>query len=367
MKVFKNSANIRITIDPFLPVVIILMAWVLSARYFPQLTYSPAPWVYWTMGGISSLFLTLSIFVHECGHAAAARWLKLPLERIHLYLFGGTAELRQRPVRPSEEMLIALSGPAASLLFALLAWLISLLVAPLHYQAYLVVQFVFYMNVLLAAFNLLPIYPLDGGRAMRALLWQYKKRYYRASVSTYYVSLAFIGVLVVVAAVLWFAKGFSSAFWAVLLAFYLWYTAYTGRDELIHEPGFDDLVYRVREGQSLAALIRQINRLDEDSLPSAVIPVGSDGAQLEYVVYGRDLASLPAEEENLEHLYRPLERGYYVDVNDESTYLAGETLQARLLPVLRDGELLGLSDANEIRFWLLQKKVRPQQPEGAIL
>ena len=345
----------RITIDPLLPLVIIFMAWVLSERYFPQIMYTQFGWIYWAMGVTSSVFLTFSIFFHEYGHALAARWLKLPLERIHLYLFGGMAELKQRPVRPVEELIIALSGPLASLLFAGVAWGAAEYVRPSSYEAFLVLQFVFYMNLLLCGFNLLPIFPLDGGRTMRAFIWHIKKYYYKASILTFYISIAFILLIMLLAVVLLVIEGLSTAFWAALLSGYLWYTAYTGRDELIYRPKFSDLIFRISGEKTPVAIIRQINRLDARYLRNAVIPVTEDG-ELRSVIMGRDLSAIPDQGDNITHLYRPVEKGFFVDVADRSTYRQGVKLKADFLPVLNDGMILGMSDAHEIRFWLLQQK-----------
>ena len=349
--------RLRITVDPLLPLVMILMAWVLSERYFPQLMYTQATWVYWAMGIVSSLFLTLSIFFHEYGHALTARFLKLPVERIHLYLFGGMAELRQRPVRPAEELIIAIAGPLASLLFSGIAWSLSEITHHDHNEVYLVLQFVFYMNVLLAGFNLLPIFPLDGGRAMRAILWYSRSYYYQASLITYYISIGIIMGLLLVALVLLVTEGFFTAFWVAIFGGYLWYTAYQGRDELIHQPDFEDLLFRIKDKRSPASIIRQINRIDAQYVTNAIIPVSHQGA-LESVVLGKDLKRIPEEDESLTHLYRPVEKGYFVDIDDESTYKPGVNLKAELLPVMKDGVVIGLSDANEIRFWLLQNKER---------
>lgn len=354
----------RITIDPLLPLVIIFMAWVLSERYFPQIMFTQYTWIYWAMGVSSSVFLTLSIFFHEFGHALAARWLKLPLERIHLYLFGGMAELKQRPVRPVEELIIALAGPLASLLFAGLAWAAAEYIRPTSSEAFLVLQFVFYMNLLLCGFNLLPIFPLDGGRTLRAVIWHIRKYFYKASILTFYISVAFILLIMVIAVVLLVVEGLSTAFWAALLSAYLWYTAYTGRDELIYRPKFEDLIFRISEDKSPVSIIRQINRMDPRYLRNAVIPVTEQG-ELRSVIMGRELPSVPEEDENISHLYRPVEKGFFVDVADASTYRQGIMLKAEFLPVLQDGVMLGMSDAHEIRFWLLQQKrpVFPSRPQ----
>lgn len=354
--------GMRITIDPLLPIVIILMAWLLSERYFPQIMYTQSTWIYWTMGILSSLFLTLSIFFHEYGHALAARGLKLPLERIHLYLFGGMAELKQRPVRPKEELIIAVAGPVASLLFAVVAWGAAEYAYPRHYEAFLVLQFVFYMNLLLCGFNLLPIFPLDGGRALRAVLWQTSSYFYKASIRTFYVSISVILLIMVFAITLLVVQGTASAFWATLLSGYLWYTAYSGRDELIYRPKFDDLVFRISQDRNPAAIIRQVYRMDARYLRNAVFPVMEEG-ELKSVIFGRDLEKLPKEDEDMNHLHRPVEKGLFVDVADETTYRQGIRLKADFLPVLDGGKVLGLSDAHEIRFWLLQQKNQLFRPD----
>ncbi len=353
----------RITVDPLLPLVVVFMAWVLSERYFPQIMFTQYTWIYWAMGVTSSLFLTFSIFFHEYGHALAARWLKLPLERIHLYLFGGMAELKQRPVRPVEELIIALAGPLASLLFAGVAWLAAEYIRPSSSEAFLVLQFVFYMNLLLCGFNLLPIFPLDGGRTLRAVIWHVRKYFYKASILTFYISVAFILLIMVLAVVLLVIEGLSTAFWAALLSAYLWYTAYTGRDELINRPKFENLIFRISEEKTPVSIIRQINRMDARYLRNSVIPVTEEG-ELRSVVMGRELSKIPEEDENISHLYRPVEKGYFVDVADESTYRQGVKLKAEFLPVLQDGMVLGMSDAHEIRFWLLQQR-RPAFPPRA--
>ena len=347
--------RMRITVDPLLPVVVILMAWILSDRYFPQIMYTPAGWVYWAMGIVSSLFLTLSIFIHEYGHALAARWLKLPLERIHLYLFGGMAELKQRPVSPGQELFIALAGPFASLLFSLLALVSAKFLFSGITEAYLVLQFVFYMNLLLFAFNLLPIFPLDGGRTLRAVLWSTSSCFYKASLQTFYISIAIILFIMLAALVLLFSEGMYSALWAGLLAGYLCYTAYTGRDELVYHPKFEDLIFRIDENKSPVAIIRQINRMDSRYLQNAIIPV-THGGELTSVIPGKELDHVPEEGESVDHYVRPMEKGYFVDIAEESTYSQGLKLRADFLPVLYKGTLLGMSDAHEIRFWLLQQK-----------
>lgn len=154
------------------PVAFGLVLWLLAAQYFP--TGYPG----WPSGTVLSLafattvFLFVSIAAHELGHALVGRRLGLPVTRIMLLIFGGTAEMSRQPERPREEFLIAAAGPLVSLALALgfgaLAWVgpdaVGLpLVAVGHWLAM--------VNLALGLFNLLPGLPLDGGRILRAVVW----------------------------------------------------------------------------------------------------------------------------------------------------------------------------------------------------
>src|SRR4030067_1354015 len=107
----------------------------------------------------------------------------LPVRRIVLFIFGGVSEIEEEPKEASVEFKIALVGPLTSFAIALVLWLLQyvanafrgsvLIVAPLEYGAYI--------NVLLGGFNLLPAFPLDGGRILRAGIWRWKKNLIRAT------------------------------------------------------------------------------------------------------------------------------------------------------------------------------------------
>src|SRR5688572_22489680 len=127
----------------------------------------------WILGVITTAGLFLSVFGHELSHALMARAEGLEIEEIVLHPFGGLARLRSEPENPRAEFRIAVAGPAASFLFAILAFAATKVAALGNYQATIVVFFFLaWGNLLLAVFNLLPGYPLDGGRVLRAILWR---------------------------------------------------------------------------------------------------------------------------------------------------------------------------------------------------
>lgn len=345
--------GLRFTIDPLLPIVMLMLAWLLSERYYPQLIDFEPPLVYRTLGVISTLLLIFSIVAHELGHAVAARKLNVPIERIHLFLFGGMAELRHRPLSPSDELLIALSGPMASLLLALLLWPLMLLVKPYFFVEFHVVQFILYVNLLLALFNMIPVYPLDGGRALRALFWKFTDNYYRSSVRMYRTGAMVIGLIFLGGLFDYMLLDNEWSVWMGLLALYLAYTAYTGRDELIQLPGLQDLVLSIEPGQNPEEIVEKLKLRDDRFLERSIIPVMADEG-LTAVIYGRDIPPKPISTMNLEQYHRIPRAGDYVEISEESSFESDVLFSAEYLPVFSNGALKGICNAHELRFWLLE-------------
>jgi Zn-dependent protease/CBS domain-containing protein len=127
----------------------------------------------WTLGIVTTLGLFLSVFGHELSHALMGRAEGIDIEEIVLHPFGGLARLRTQPQNPKAEFRIAVAGPAASFIFSVIAFAGMMLTATLHFN--FGTAFFFFLgagNLLLAIFNLFPGYPLDGGRVLRAIIWQ---------------------------------------------------------------------------------------------------------------------------------------------------------------------------------------------------
>ncbi len=130
---------------------------------------------YWIMGIAGALALFASVVVHELFHSLIARRYGLPMKGITLFVFGGVAEMDEEPPSAKTEFLMALGGPAASILIGLVFFALyqgCKTVWPL--QVLGVIKFLYRINWVLAAFNLIPAFPLDGGRVLRSGLWQWK-------------------------------------------------------------------------------------------------------------------------------------------------------------------------------------------------
>lgn len=124
----------------------------------------------WILGIVAAIGLFLCVLLHELGHSVAAIRYGFPIDSITLWLLGGVAQLTEQPTNWREELVIAIAGPIVSIGLGVGLWL-TVFVIPTTMEATLfVVSYLALMNIILAAFNMLPGFPMDGGRVLRALL-----------------------------------------------------------------------------------------------------------------------------------------------------------------------------------------------------
>ncbi|MER3456114.1 MAG: site-2 protease family protein [candidate division GAL15 bacterium] len=190
----------------------------LARTVFPQRIPGLPEAAYWTMGFSGALLLFASVLVHELGHALVARHFRIPTRSITLFLFGGVAHIAREPARPAHELWVALAGPATSVV---LAGVFRLLTPPgPAVPATALMGYLSSVNLLLAAFNLLPAFPLDGGRVLRALLWSLWG-FERATRVTTYLGHAAAAVFIALGVLAIFAGRPVDGLWMVLIGWFL--------------------------------------------------------------------------------------------------------------------------------------------------
>lgn len=143
----------------------------LAAGYFPSVLPNELERTYWAVAFSSTLFLFLSIIAHELGHSLAARARGLDVNAITLAFFGGSSDIRQADQRPGDELVISVAGPGISFLVALGLLGIRLALPAPSPPLTIFLESIILLNFWLTGFSLLPTLPLDGGRALRGLLW----------------------------------------------------------------------------------------------------------------------------------------------------------------------------------------------------
>jgi Zn-dependent protease len=157
-------------------IIALLVTWSLAKGLFPSYYRDLAPATYLWMGLCGAAGLFFSIVFHELCHSLVARRFGLPMKGITLFVFGGVAEMSEEPSSAKAEFLMAIAGPLSSILLGLILFVVVALVGGILSTPVIgVIEYLAFINLILAAFNLLPAFPLDGGRVLRAALWQWKK------------------------------------------------------------------------------------------------------------------------------------------------------------------------------------------------
>lgn len=277
----------------------------------------------WILGVITTAGLFLSVFGHELSHALMARAEGIEIEEIVLHPFGGLARLRTEPQNPRAELRIAAAGPAASFVFALLAFGGTQVAAFGDYAATFVVFFLIAAgNLLLALFNLLPGYPLDGGRVLRAILWRKSGNMNEATRMAGICGMLIAGMLILFGLYILISPNwrptqpYFMGGWSILVGLFLLDTA----AKVVKSAQGGRLV-SVADAMSQPIALDpslMVSRLVDDILPlhrQISFPVAVNG-QLHGILSLEDLKSLPREswtKTTVQTVMRPIAPQFFVD------------------------------------------------------
>ncbi|KPL06415.1 hypothetical protein AMJ71_09735, partial [candidate division TA06 bacterium SM1_40] len=204
-------------------IIFALITWTLAVRYFPSTYPGLSPWVYWLVGAVAALLLFVSVLFHEFSHSLVARRSGLPIKEITLFIFGGVAQMGEDVKDPRTELKMAVAGPAASVLLAVLFgasaafFYITVGRSPLV----AVLTYVATLNLILTFFNLVPGFPLDGGRVLRALLWMRTNDIRQATRIASAVGQGFAILLILLGVVSFLSGQLVSGVWLVLIGLFL--------------------------------------------------------------------------------------------------------------------------------------------------
>ena len=250
IKLFK-LLGFEVRIDASWILIAILITWSLSIGFFPFYYKNLSTQMYWMMGVVGACGLFISIILHEFSHSLVARKYGLPMEGITLFIFGGVAEMSNEPPSAKAEFMMAIAGPLSSvgigfIFYAMyrggmvLGW-----PDPINgVMAYLAI-----INMMLAGFNLIPAFPLDGGRVLRSILWGIKKNLRWATRISSHIGFGF-GIFLVILGVFNVLNGnFIGGMWWFLIGMFLQGAAKMSYQQL--------LVRRALEGEPVRRFMKQ--------------------------------------------------------------------------------------------------------------
>ncbi len=221
--------------------IFILLAWSLSSTFFPALCSGEISDVmincgdvskqtYWIMGISAALLLFISVLLHELSHSLVAMAKKIKVESITLFFFGGVAGITEEDMKPSSEFQMAIAGPLFSLFLAGIFFLIF------KYNGNGIITaitfYLYQLNFILALFNLVPGFPLDGGRAFRAVLYAYYKDLKKAT----RIAVAggrFFAIFLVVSGIIGMFTGVGGGLWFILIGGFLYFIAGMSYEQVV--------------------------------------------------------------------------------------------------------------------------------------
>lgn len=356
--------------------VFFFMTWSLATGYLPDTLPGLSEPRYWAMGGVAALLLFASVLLHELGHSLVALRYRIPIGQITLFIFGGVAQMRKEPPHPRAEFLIAIAGPLVSFILAglslVLVAVLELFPAESSLHGLMALGTLLGMvNTQLGLFNLLPGFPLDGGRALRAGLWAWSKDYYRATSQAALVGLLFgvtfalFGALLLFGALSGTASSAlaSSGGWIVLLGAFLFTAARGTRKQAAIRASLASVPVRELMVRNVVALSPDLSL--EEAVNQYFLPYGYGGFPVVHedrllgVVAVRDIQSVKNSLwafRRVADIMQPASDDMVVSP-DLSAMQALEQMiavGAELLVVVQDGQLLGLVTRASIGHFIEQ-------------
>jgi len=337
-----------------------LVAWSLAAGYFPHEYPGWTVGTYWVVGAITALIFFASILVHELGHCWVALRNRIPIRSITLFVFGGIAQIAREPGAPAVELRIAIAGPLTSLGLAGLfggTWLVARDVPALAAPAIWLAR----INFMVAAFNLVPGFPLDGGRVLRALVWRLTGSLRRASRAAsavgQMVAFGFIGWGILTA----LNGNVIAGIWIALIGWFLQNAAAasyaeTNLRELLRDVTVAQVMTsdcrRMERGTSLARIVRE-----EVLGAGRRCFVVTDAGRMVGLLTLHEIKAVPQEQwatVTAGHVMTPAEKVTAVGPKDDllTTLEKMDDADVAQVPVVDAGQLLGMIAREQVLHYV---------------
>ncbi|HVN56238.1 MAG TPA: site-2 protease family protein [Anaerolineaceae bacterium] len=337
-------------------IVFFLVTGSLSMGYFVIEDTLLNPTLNWVLGISTSLLFFLSVLIHELGHAVVAIRAGIPVRNIVLFIFGGMATITEEPSSARTEFKIAIAGPLASLLLAVFFGLISLIFADIPFLG-ISAKWLGLVNLALAGFNMLPGFPLDGGRVFRAILWAITKNFQQAtrvaSISGQIVAFGFIGFGIFTL----FGGNLVNGLWLAFIGWFLQNAALASRQHTDQQHVLDTFkVSQVmsHDLESVPGKLSITKLVEEKFLPSGKhLFLIAENGQPKGMISLHEVTVIPRMEWDttaIEQVMTPWDKLVQVQA-DMALGLAIDAMdfaKASLAPVVEEGQIAGLLSREQI-------------------
>lgn len=220
--------------------IFIIVTWTLASGIFAIRMPGLPVGAYWGLATITSLLLFASVLAHEFGHAVLSIRNHIGVRRITLFIFGGVAQIEQEPQRPGIEFRIAIAGPAVSLALGLIFGGLFLATRSLPWIS-APSEWLAQVNLTLAIFNMIPAFPLDGGRVLRAIVWAITRNYKKSTRIATYTAQAFALAFVLLGVFSIVRGNFAGGLWMMFIGWFLNNAAQASRQQMAQPSTLDDV------------------------------------------------------------------------------------------------------------------------------
>lgn len=255
IRLFKIK-DIPIELHPSWFIIFVFVTWSLASGYFSNQAPGLPAWGMWALGLVTSLLFFSSVLAHELGHTFVAVRSSIKVKSITLFFLGGLAQIEREPDTPGEEFRIAIAGPMVSLALALgFSMLGQINSAPYLDSA---LNYLGRINLLLGLFNLIPGFPMDGGRILRAIIWKLRGSFYQATRAASVTGQIIAGGFIAYGAYSVFNGNFGNGMWLGFIGLFLFNAA-----------GSANMQARMRE-KLKGVVVDQIMNRDYPTVPGDV-------------------------------------------------------------------------------------------------
>lgn len=336
----------------------VLVTWSLATGVFPSQAPGKSSTAYWLMGVGGALGLFLSIILHEFAHSIVARANGIRMRGITLFIFGGVAEMLDEPPSPQSEFKMAIAGPIASLLIGAACFGIAALVKPIGLDLVgVTLSYVSSINIMLALFNMVPAFPLDGGRVLRSVLWGAKGSLRQATRISSAIGSGFGLLLIAIGVVSILAGHFVLGLWWFLLGSFVRTAAAQSYEQvLLRQYLKGEPVHRFMN-RSIITVPPDLplDRFVEDAVYRyhyKMFPVVHDGAVLGCAT-STSLTDIPRERWHtltVRDVMEPCDGNTSVHPNTDTLEALGKMMRAgrsRLI-VVENGRLVGILSLRDV-------------------
>ncbi len=343
----------------------ILISWSLATGVFPQQAEGLTQLTYWSMGVSGAIGLFASILAHELGHAVMARRFGLHMRGITLFIFGGVAEMSEEPPSAKSEFYVAIAGPIVSIFIAVACLAVGAAGGqwmPTSFSA--VVWYLGMMNGVLVAFNMIPAFPLDGGRVLRSILWHVKGNLRWATKISSSLGSGFGLVLIIMGLMNLLAGNVIGAVWQFLIGMFLRNAAQGSYQQV--------LVRRALEGEPVSRFMQpdvvtvdptlSVDKFVEDyvyRLHHKMFPV-TDNGRLIGCVTTRNVQQVPRNEwatTTVAHISRECEPENTIAPQSDAIQALTKMSQAGVsrMMVVEEDRLVGLLSLSDLMKFISLK------------